>query len=366
MKKPVFSLGRDPGIYFDLPLQEYLDTPALSASGIKTLKLNPLLFWMRSWMNPEPPPDDDTLAKLTGKAYHSLVMEGQDVFDREFPPEFVAPEGEHILNKNDELKDWLRERGLPLGGNKPDLIKRIKENITDQDNLVEFAEEIKQTYFEKHQETATWFVPADVRGEIELANTIIKAHPQLSKCFTGGFPEVSLFWYDEETGIPMKIRIDYLKTRAMVDLKSMANQLGKPMSIAPYHVMAQYKYHIQASLYLHGMDAMRKLFASMKKDSKGVVLSGNDAQRTLALDILAGDHDMTFLFVFQEKGIAPQARGFVFPRQMMFDCGMSTIETAKVRFQDYWKTFGPDAMWLDIHEIETMDDDSFPPWAVEI
>ena len=138
------------------------------------------------------------------------------------------------------------------------------------------------------------------------------------------------------------------------------------MSIAPYHVMAQYKYHIQASLYLHGIDTMRGLFGSMKKGGKAPVISGTDEQRTLALDILAGDHDMTFIFVFQEKGIAPQARGFVFPRQMMFDCGMSTIETTKGRFQNYWKTFGPDAMWLDIHEIETMADDDFPPWAVEI
>src|SRR3546814_14526079 len=65
-----------------------------------------------------------------------------------------------------------------------------------------------------------------------LFRSMIEKHPDLSKAFSGGHPEVSIFWQDEQTGISCKARLDYLKARAIVDLKTFSNPLSKPIDKA--------------------------------------------------------------------------------------------------------------------------------------
>jgi hypothetical protein len=42
---------------------------------------------------------------------------------------------------------------------------------------------------------------------------MIERHEELSKAFSRGHAEVSLFWYCPKTGVPMKMRVDYLKLK---------------------------------------------------------------------------------------------------------------------------------------------------------
>ena len=74
-------------------------------------------------------------------------------------------------------------------------------------------------------------------------------------------------------------------------------------------------------------------------------------------------HD--FFFVFQQKGIAPLARGKKFERGSMYGCGQASIEMAVQLFKRYYAIYGED-VWVDPQDITSFEDANFPPWATEI
>src|SRR5262249_30177801 len=147
---------------------------------------------------------------------------------------------------------------------------------------------------------------------IEIAAAMIEHHPQLGRAFTGGMPEVSVFWTDDRTGVPCKARFDYLKPRAIVDLKSYENVIGLPVRKAIARCVANYRYHIQAAFYLEGAKAARELVTAGR--IFGVVDTG-------FVKALVDTRERTFLFVFQQKGPAPLARGMVLAPGLTLDIG---------------------------------------------
>ena len=54
-------------------------------------------------------------------------------------------------------------------------------------------------------------------------------HQAAARAMTGGYSEVSIFWIDPGSGVRLKARLDYLKVKAIVDLKTFSNSLGKPV-----------------------------------------------------------------------------------------------------------------------------------------
>ncbi len=70
--------------------------------------------------------------------------------------------------------------------------------------------------------------------------------------------------------------------------------------------------------------------------------------------------ERTFLFVFQQQGPAPVARGMVLGPGTIMDIARQEVEQAKLRWVRCWETFGPDAPWVDTTEIGTFDDVMFP------
>ena len=122
-------------------------------------------------------------------------------------------------------------------------------------------------------EGKTPLLPADARKVTGMA-TAIWQHPLASALLNpdrGGHPERSLFWTDEETGIPRRCRVDWLpepgRGRFIVtDYKSCSS--ADPAAIAK--AVANYGYHQQDAWYLDGVRALL-------------------------------DEDPAFVFVFQEK-----------------------------------------------------------------
>ena len=60
-----------------------------------------------------------------------------------------------------------------------------------------------------------------------------------------------------ENDIRFKARFDYLKPKAIVDLKTFGNFMNKPIDSAIYSAMASGKYHIQAAFYMRAFQAAR-------------------------------------------------------------------------------------------------------------
>lgn len=334
-------LGERPadGVYIGMDEDTYHAAPALSTSGIKHLLTSPMDFWARmSWLNPEYE-DEGTDAKDMGKAYHKRVVEGREAFYANYAPALDPRDYPAALTTADEIKERLVQLGAKVSGKKSDLIARLLESDP--------SAEIWDTLVSEHAEVNKGkdLLSFDLIKRIELSAAMIEKHPQLGKAFTGGYPEVSIFWTDE-AGIPMKARLDYLKRQAVVDLKTFSNPFGKPIDRAVAYAIASYKYHIQVAVY---MEAVK--YAKSGLEWHG---AADDFR-----DKFAKADDPEFLFVFQQTGVAPVARGYVFPKHLSYDCGQIEVRNAKNQFAQYVGAFGK-TPWVDMTDIRTLDDTEFP------
>jgi len=351
MTEPLFDMGVAPGIYFNQSFEDYLAVPALSASGVKKLMGNPLLFWAESWLNIDRSEQEDREHQRIGKAYHCLILEGRDEFNRRFPVNFNPDDFPEALNTQEDYKERCRELDLAVSGTKPVL----KQRILEADVECRFVEDAKAEFY-RANENAEGFMEPDEIEELDFAASLIEIHEDVSKCFRGGFSEVSAFWYDPDAGIPFKVRFDYLKPMMIAELKTMA-ATERPMENAVYTEMAKRRYHIQGTLYLRAINELRKL-GPLSTD-------GTKEQQEFTDKIFGDDHEMKFIFIFQQKGPAPLVLPRIFPQQSMFNCGETSIDAAMTRFDNYWRTFRT-APWVQHEPIEYFDDAMFPPWATEI
>lgn len=335
-----------PGIYFGLPEDEYHAAPALSASGMKHLLVSPMDFWARcKWLNPDAEAETSDAMEL-GKAYDLRIVEGRERFYQKYAAALDVSKHPAALRTADEIKERLKALGLPVSGKKADLTARLLV----ADSSAEILDTLLADHAANHE--GKELLPVDLLHRIEIAAAMIERHPELSKAFSGGHPQVSIFWIDAETGVPMKARLDYLKASAIVDLKTFSNPLGKPLDKAIAYSMASRKYHVQASLYHEAVDAAKALI----REHGGEAIHG-DVHDAWIKAFLAGDH--RFLFVFQQTGVAPVARGFVFPKYSTYDLGKIAIREAKDRYAFNWRTFGTDP-WVDQSSVGTFEDSDFP------
>ncbi len=332
------TLIHENGVFFGLPAEEYHAALALSASGIKWLRVSPLDWWARSPLNPKPFEPESSDAMIAGTAYHKRILEGREAFLAAYAPSLNQADYPEALVTNEQLYQAIVDRGsmTKKSARKDELIHELRR-VWPQAPIWQMMQTM---HAELH--SGKTLLSAELMARIEYAAAMIEKHPQLSLAFTGGMPEVSIFWTDEETGIPCKARLDYLKPQAVVDLKTFTNQFGMPIRKAIARQMANYRYHIQARWYL-------------------------DAASLVNADGTFGwaAHPRTFLFVFQQQGPAPVARGLVLDPGTIMDIARQEIDEAKAQWMRCWHTFGPGDPWVDTHEIETFDDTEFPAYIAE-
>jgi hypothetical protein len=337
-----------PGLYFGLPDTEYHAALALSAHGINRLRVSALAWWLDSPLNPDRV-EEETDAKIIGKAYHSRIVEGRDAFDQRYAAKLDPAAYPNALRTVADIVAALRDCGIGVKASerKADLIARLPPAAGYQ-----VWDEIERRYSDQHR--GKILLDPALIDRIELAAMMIENHHQLDKAFTGGYPEVSIFWFDVTTGVPCKARLDYLKPLAVVDLKTFELRDIAPDK-AIVRAVASYKYHVQASWYLRATDEIARLVAD------GKVYGDHDKDW---LRLVCGAAERTFLFVWQAKGQAPIVKGKVLPPGIVLDLGHVAGEEAMVAWANAWQRWGPEA-WLETHDIETFSDAEFPPWITD-
>jgi hypothetical protein len=350
-----------PGIYFGMPEDEYHAIPALSASGIRNMMVSEMDFWAHSWMNPNKK-NVETDAMTTGKAFHARIVEGKEAFYERYASAFDDSDYPNALKTADDIKEALADLGLKkTGKNKSELIERLRE----ADSTLQIYDDLRADYEAQH--VGKVFLSIDLIAQIEYAAAMVEKHPDLSRCFIGGYPEVTVIWYDRETGVPMKSRMDYLKIQAIIDLKTFSNPMGKPIDKAIYGSMASGRYHVQTAVYTEA-DKQAVQFA---REGKAFVYAGQNCtdvppETPLSewLKKYARVEDRRFIFVFQQTGVAPIARGREMPRGLVYDCGVVSMRTGIEKFKHCLETFGT-APWVDTSPIEVFEDDQFPVYTTE-
>jgi len=153
--------------------------------------------------------------------------------------------------------------------------------------------------------------------------------------FTGGKSEVSIFWVDEETGIRMKRRVDYLKDGLICELKSFANQRNRTPSEAVGNAIAENSYLLDAVLSLNGLPNIKK-----------------------------------FNFLFLQKGNVPHIvmKNFCEFTKSGTENNYFSIAQAEYRslinlYANCVKKYGYNKKWVDAPILSDLEDYELPLWA---
>lgn len=296
-----------PGIYFGLDEDTYHTDLAIGSTDIRKLSYSPHDYWFCSAMNDEREVEDtSTPAQIFGRGVHKMVLEGQQSFEGAFAP------CEH-----------------------PGNVKAGKE--------------------ERAAIEATGKVPlkADDFNRILAAGSAISANPHLGEAFNNGVSEVSVFW-ETADGIPKKARFDFLKTRAIVDLKSIRNSRSIGFVEACRRSLAEWNYPVQAEHYREGRNAMAALVDA------GEVHGDHDIAWLRAV---ADNADWAFVFCFWQAEGAPLTWATMLsPGNPVFDIARSTISAAEANYADFMSRFGPEKPWLLEEPLTELDISHLPAW----
>ncbi len=365
------------GIHFNVAEEDYHAIPATSKSLLRYTLASPTIGWAKSWLNPNR--EEKSADHLTvGKAYHAMILEGPKAYESRF---YVMPsKAEHpdALEAVAEIKAAIEKCGakpiskadapdLGEGKTRPAKKEDWEAQLAALDRTVPIWGRIVAKA-EKAANGRALITPDDDR-RIRVAARMIKQDPELLKAFSGGWPEVTLIWRDERQGVLCKARIDYLKFKAAVDLKSFENRQERSVRNSIIRAIAEYRYSLQPAHYLEGIDIVRKL---VRKHGASVIhYHGEDSEAAEAAQAWAFrwasyDGPVRWLWVFQQKGDAPVTRGLYHPLGgTIHAIAQGMIIDGLRRFREAVEIYGTDP-WLDLGEIEELHDEDIPAWGLEI
>lgn len=201
----------DPGVYRDVPAEEYHSWEAVSNSRLSLLKRSPLHYQHGFTAT--------TAQMALGSLVHSGVLEPLSIAKRYvFMPNYASH------------PDNVSKTGVRSFSASTDFVKKMQEQFQS----LNFDKEIVS---EEQYNTMIGMASA------------LQANVAARDLLRDGEAEVSLVWDDPDTGLRCKCRIDWLKakSRIFVDLKTTADASEFERSIV------KYGYHRQTSFYQRGL-----------------------------------------------------------------------------------------------------------------
>jgi exodeoxyribonuclease VIII len=202
----------EPGIYFDVPCDEYRRWPAFAQSGIKHVLRSPKHYM--AYVLGEA--DAKSKAMILGSLIDCLVLEPL-LFSKYFAMQPATYE-----SKKDGVKPW-NANSLTC--------KKIKHDIEDSGKQI-----ITEIDFQKAKQIA------------EAVNTHVSASEIIAKTKK----QVSLVWQDSDTGVLCKGRLDMMCDEHLDDLKSTMDACPAGFSRS----IESFGYHIQGAFYSDGYAAL--------------------------------------------------------------------------------------------------------------
>jgi hypothetical protein len=337
------------GVYIGMPEDQYHADPALGSGDIRQLFLSPQNWKWRQADNPLRDFEPETSAMRFGRAVHALALEGRQAFESRFIKKPEMPPG--CLTTADELKEHCKKLGLKVTGTKLELAERIRE----VDHAIQLEPLIMQD-FDQRKGGKTILPDADY-ARIVMAAHNIRENPYLIHSFTGGFPEVSVFW--EQQGVRVKARIDYLRPNECIDLKSMAPWRNETMDESWNRTLRTSRYDMQAAHYMTGRMMINQFVAEGKLFSMDGERPSDDWLMELEMS-----PDPAWLWVVYQSTEAPIAKGFRMPMGLVIaERAMRDVQKGIENYKMFKSQFG-DGQWPCMEPIKNLSDEDMPPWWV--
>jgi hypothetical protein len=188
--------------------EAYHQHPAISKSHLDLIARSPLHYWAR-YIDPNRKTPEPTASMAIGTAVHTHVLE-LDQWDSRYA---IAPEG--IDRRTKAGKEEWHVFTTAAQGRK--VLKR------------EDAEQV-----------------------MAMGRSVLGHRSAAALLAANGQPEDTFMWTDEATGLQCKCRPDYMHSdgSTIVDLKTTRD--ASPRGFR--HSVIQYRYHVQAAWYLHGVE----------------------------------------------------------------------------------------------------------------
>lgn len=366
------------GVYFDMPDAQYHALHRLSASGMKNILVSIPTFWAKSWMNPDKAEaDDDTKAKVLGRAYHCATFEPEALAERFIGcPDYETIEG--ILMTDAAVCRELKERGeTQKKAGESALERAVRLQGTGYDGPIKAVMEFE---FDAQAGDRTRI---DEPYWSQLQRDVGRIHENQthSEMVTGGASEVTILWTCPDSGIPMKARLDKLKADMIVDLKSFANAVGKETRQCVREAIQYNKYYLSMRFYQIAVEMIGKLDLKVMSNltqERGDLISAL-RNRTAPLDAW---------LLFQEKNGVPN----LLARKLRFhnlpdgveaqDIGAEDhqiarhksilahkadmeIDYAKTQYLRAMQLYGEDQVWFGFNLFDEIGDEDFSEYFLE-
>lgn len=327
------------GVYFNLAEDEYHADDALGSSDIRNLITGPEVYWANTAMNPLFEPKE-TKATVRGSAYHKLILEGAEAYEAAYAVEPNKADFPNALYTNEDLKAALEKHDLLKTGKKSDLINRLLE----ADPKAQIWDAILERFRDENEGKTP--ISKTLDAEIRYASRFILANEHLRDAFSGGYPEVSIFW--TAGGVRRKARVDYLKPAVNVDLKTYSNAYGSRADVAIHLAAVRGGHDIQAAWYRGGLQA-----------AKSLPVIG-DAPPGDWMNAFRNGPEIQTYFVYQSADQIPMARGFRMPYQLQtFQIAEIQCERAVELYLQCRERFGTDP-WIIPERPTDFCDEGFP------
>lgn len=383
-----YTLEHPDGIYINLPNLDYLNDWALSYSAMKTLNSNPPdWFWESPFNVLEDQTRKSTPALRFGEALHCALLEPEDELAKRFSvkPSRSDPRFKDHVDTVDQIKEAIEKLGnKPKGKRKSDFIEQLLELNPAAKILDAAIDDWKRAGFTELTE--------EQMTKLQLMKRMAEAHPALKNAFTGrGLSEVSCFWTDEN-GIRQRARMDRMKPKATIDLKSISNWAGREFQQALLREAALRQYHVQAAHYDIARREMVRLLAegriyfcsevlmtdaeiaaanAVREDPADHLEVG--AKRTVFRELteeelteakaIIGSEEWAWVWVFYKTDGAPTAQPIRLDRDTLaFRRGLELRKEALTHFLHYREMFSlePGKLWLRTDPMWAPDDSQWP------
>lgn len=263
-----------------MDISDYHRHPAISKSHLDAINLSPLHYWSR-FVDPNRQPPTPTPAMEFGSAVHAAVLE-PELFTASYK---LAPDLPKTTKAGKEAWAAASEPGIQL-------------------------------------------LKADDWNCIQSIRDVVFQHPMASKVLTAdGKAEQSLFAVDDNTGLEIKCRPDYLTDSGwLIDLKT-----TQDASLDGFQrTLANFRYHVQAAHYL----------------------------RTYTL--ATGNKPKGFLFVAVEKTYPFAVQVFKCSDEML-SAGLITVLRNLEQLHESFILFDKETKWPSYSN--TIMEVNLPPWA---
>lgn len=246
------------GIHFGLPEDQHRADPGIGSTDLKRLLINPVGFWANSpagravlialgLLKDDDDSDKDTLSKAFGRAAHVVALEAHRFdaayFEHEDPPE------DYLTTKNTIRAALERTPGayVPIGGaQRPELAMAARRAGLKliEDWRADMAIKAEGRVVLSRRWMATLRL---IERLIDVNRSDLDGKSVRQDSLSNGYPEVTIIW--EEDGIRLKARVDYLRLRGMIDVKTYGCPPDKMPLAFFLGQVANYGYELQAVHY---------------------------------------------------------------------------------------------------------------------